>query len=47
MLCNYHLCREADLQEEFLDAVEGAPVGPTRVEVQMGRTIEVPKAAGG
>jgi hypothetical protein len=41
------LYREADLHEEFLDAVEGAPVGPTSVEVQMGRTIEVPKASGG
>ncbi|GFH09302.1 uncharacterized protein HaLaN_04412, partial [Haematococcus lacustris] len=40
------LTREQDLQEEFEDSAEFVPSAPCSVEVQMGRSIQVPRAAG-
>ena len=38
--------RDEELKEEFTDLSEGATVTKTRVEVMMGRSIDVPVAAG-
>ena len=38
--------RDVDLYEAFVQSTHGQPLGPRRIDVMMGRSLEVPVAAG-